>query len=367
MQPTATQNRFLARLESGKPILLAEGYIFELERRGCIQAGPFCPVIVLEEPEIVKQITQDYVNNGSDVIVACTYYANEAKLKTVGLTEPNVLEIMNKKAIEIAWEVAREQGNEDVLICGDISNSTNFSLEDTTTHELVYNMFLKIATWAKEGNVDFILCETIDTVAEATLALRACLAVALPSVVNIVLTPEGKTRDGYNAVDAMKTLKERGADVVGFNCNRGPATMLPILKEVRPHVEGPLCAAPVIYRTTHEQPSFMTLTDKECKTPWKRPFPTGLDPFVCTRYEVAEFAKEAFEAGVQVVGLCCGNGPHHTRAAAEALGKVTKRSRFSPDMSKHFLFGDNKDKKEFHQHGKVMQGLVNPETTEATN
>ena len=54
MENPTTENRFLQRLKTGKPILMAEGYIFELERRGCIQAGPFTPIIILEEPEIVR-------------------------------------------------------------------------------------------------------------------------------------------------------------------------------------------------------------------------------------------------------------------------------------------------------------------------
>ena len=353
----STENRFLKRLKEGKPIVMAEGYIFELERRGCIQAGPFCPIILLEEPDIVRQLTREYVDNGSDVIVACTYYANDAKFKLINKDDPDILRTFNQKAIEIAWDVAREPGNENVLVCGDISNSTNFLLEDKSTHEVVYQMFLKIATYAKEGNCDFILSETIDTVAESLLALKAIKAVGLPALINIVFGPDDKTRDGYTIEEAVRILKEKGADVVGTNCNRGPATTLPVLKRIRNAVEGPICGAPAIYRTTPEEPFFMTLTDKCCTAPWKRPFPTALEPFLCTRYEAADFAVEAFEQGVQVIGLCCGNGPHHTRSVAEALGKVTKRSKFSPDMSKHYMLGDEKaHTKEYLAWGEVMKG-----------
>ena len=220
-------------------------------------------------------------------------------------------------------------------------------------------MFLQLAKWAQEGNCDFILAETIDTVAEASLALKAIREVGLPSVVNICFNPECKTRDGYSVEEAVKLLKERGADVVGSNCSRGPQTILPILQRIRNAVEGPICGAPVTYRTTPEEPTFMTLTDKCCKTPWSRPFPTALEPFLCTRYETAEFAEEAQKMGVQIIGLCCGNGPHHTRSAAEALGRTTKRSRFTPNMSKHFMLGQgNNQAKEYVSWGKVMKGEV---------
>jgi betaine-homocysteine S-methyltransferase len=70
-----------------------------------------------------------------------------------------------------------------------------------------------------------------------------------------------------------------------------------------------------------------------------RPFPVALDPFQATRYEIAEFGREAFAADIRYLGVCCGAGPHHIRALAEALGRRPPASRFSPDMSKHYAFG----------------------------
>src|SRR5206468_9102674 len=100
---------------------------------------------------------------------------------------------------------------------------------------------------------------------------------------------------------------------------------------------------PVPYRTSEEQPSFQSLRDPDCDVlPGDRPFPTALDPFQCNRYEIAEFGKEAYELGVRYLGVCCGAGPHHIRSLAEAVGRQPPASRFSPDMSKHILFGTDK-------------------------
>jgi betaine-homocysteine S-methyltransferase len=60
---------------------------------------------------------------------------------------------------------------------------------------------------------------------------------------------------------------------------------------------------------------------------------------MCSRYEIAEFAKDARELGVRYLGLCCGGAPHHIRSLAEALGRTPPGSRYSPDMSKHAYFG----------------------------
>jgi betaine-homocysteine S-methyltransferase len=96
----------------------------------------------------------------------------------------------------------------------------------------------------------------------------------------------------------------------------------------------------VPYRTTRDQASFQSLTDANWTGhPGARAFPVALDPFTCNRYEIADFAREAVGLNVNYVGVCCGAGPHHVRAMAEALGRKPPASRYSPDMSKHAYFG----------------------------
>ena len=150
-------------------------------------------------------------------------------------------------------------------------------------------------------------------------------------------------RDGDTAADACKRLEGAGADVVGLNCARGPATTLPLLREIRAAVRCHVAGVPVPYRTTPAEPTFQSLTDPGYPgLPDNRPFPIALDPFVCNRFEIAEFGKSAWDLGVRYLGICCGAGPHHIRSLAEALGRQPPASRFSPDMSKHILFGTDK-------------------------
>jgi betaine-homocysteine S-methyltransferase len=104
-----------------------------------------------------------------------------------------------------------------------------------------------------------------------------------------------------------------------------------------------VAALPVPYRTTTREPTFQTLNDKHCGCiPGAHPFPVALDPFTCNRFEIAEFAKDAYALDVRYLGVCCGAGPHHVRALAEALGRHPPASRYSPDMSKHYIFGKTK-------------------------
>jgi betaine-homocysteine S-methyltransferase len=55
---------------------------------------------------------------------------------------------------------------------------------------------------------------------------------------------------------------------------------------------------------------------------------------------MAEFAVAARDLGVSYIGVCCGGAPHHVRAMAEALGRTTPASRYSPDLSLHPVLGD---------------------------
>jgi len=68
----------------------------------------------------------------------------------------------------------------------------------------------------------------------------------------------------------------------------------------------------------------------------------GLDEFLCTRATMAQFAVQARKLGAAYIGICCGAGPHHVRAMAEALGRTTPASRYSPDLSQHSLLGAGK-------------------------
>ena len=322
----------LERLEAG-PVICAEGYLFECERRGYLQAGAYVPEVVLEHPEVVAQLHREFVHAGSDVVEAFTYYGHREKLRLVGREDD--LEPLNRQALELAGEVARETG---ALLAGNVSN-TNVFLPDDESRRTVRAMFDEQVEWAAAAGVDFVIAETLSWWEEAAIALEAILAAGLPAVVTLAIHREPVTRDGLEPGEACRRLEEAGATVVGLNCIRGPRTLMPVVRSVRAACSGHVAALPVPYRTTEEQPSFQSLRDPAYDAPGDRPFPTALDPFLCTRYELGDFAREAVALGVTYLGVCCGAGPHHVRAVAEALGRTPPASRYSPDMSKHAFLG----------------------------
>ena len=338
-----TSPGLLERLENGA-VICAEGYLFELERRGYIQAGAFVPEVVLEHPEKVYELHREFVHAGSDVVEAFTYYGHREKLCVIGKEE--LLEPLNRNALQIAADVADESG---ALLAGNICNTNIWEPDNQSTHAAARSMFEEQVGWTVDAGADFVIGETFCWVEEALTALQVIQAADKPSVITFALDADG-LHGGVDGVTACKQLADAGADVVGLNCSRGPATMLPVVEEIRAAVSCHVAALPVPYRTTADVPTFQLLHDASCScTADIGTFPTALDPFVCNRYEIAEFAKMVHTKGINYVGLCCGAGPHHVRSMAEALGRTPPASRYSPDMSRHAYQGTDQNIPDYYK------------------
>jgi betaine-homocysteine S-methyltransferase len=337
----------LNRLAAG-PVICAEGYLFELERRGYLGAGAYVPEVVLDFPEQVENLHRDFLRAGSDVIEAFTYYAHREKLRLIG--REGDLEPMNRAALALAKKVAAEG---DALVAGNICNTNVFTIGDAGAAKQVRAMFEEQVGWAAEAGVDYMVAETISWLGEADIALAVMRQTKLPTVVTLALHRDGRLRDGFAPEEAARRLADKGADVVGLNCARGPRTMMPYVRRIRDAVAVHVAALPVPYRTTEKEPTFQSLTEKDPDClhclPNGRSFPVALDPFQSTRYEIAEFGREAFAANIRYLGVCCGAGPHHIRALAEAFGRRPPASRFSPDMSKHYALGTDPSLKRENQ------------------
>ena len=330
-----TKTGLLERLAEG-PVICAEGYLFELERRGYLKAGAFVPEVVVDHPDVVRQLHRDFVHAGSDVVEALTYYAHRAKLRLIG--REGELEAINRQALALARGVAEESG---ALLAGNICNTTTYAPGDDAAIAAIRDIYEEQVAWAADAGVDYIIAETFAWAGEAELALAAIKRAGLAAVVTLAIHKQGLTRDGFSAAETCKRLEDGGADVVGLNCTRGPDTMLPLVAEIAALCTVPLAALPVPYRTTEAEPTFQSLSDAGHGHPdAERAFPAHLDPLTCTRLEIARFTLQAQELGVRYFGVCCGAGPHHVRAMAEALGRTPPASRYSADMSEHYALGN---------------------------
>jgi len=314
----ATKKTILERLKDG-PVLGDGGYLLELEKRGWVRAGPFTPEVALTNPEALKQLHIEFREAGAEVLQALTFYASRDKLATVGLE--NRLEDLNRAAVRIAKEVAGDR----CLVAGNLSLTWKYEHGSPASYDRVRSTFdEQLAVQVEEG-IDFVIGETFSWLGEALLAVESAKKTKLPVMVTVCFENKPVTSDGQTAADCAKALQDAGADIVGINCLRGPETTLPLIEEMRKAVQGFVACQPVGYRTTAEKPDFTIL----------EAFPFELDPLQHSRREMARWAQQARDLGIDYIGSCCGSVAVHVREMARALGKLPQENRkWNVDYSK---------------------------------
>ena len=96
-----------AMLEDG-PVICAEGYLFECERRGYLQAGAFVPEVVLDHPGVAEELHREFVHAGSDVVEAFTYYGHRQKLRVIGKED---LLVASAILSSLPWDLPTARNN----------------------------------------------------------------------------------------------------------------------------------------------------------------------------------------------------------------------------------------------------------------
>jgi len=331
------------RLDKG-PVICAEGFLFEIERRGYMASGEFVPMVSLDHPEVLENLHKEFQHAGSDIVQAFTYNGHREKMRVIGKEE--LLEPLNRAALKIAKKVAKNPiGEKENLMAGNISNSNIWNQDDKNSQLEVEKMFREMVGWAVDEGADILIGETFYYAKEAYMALKIMKESRLPSVITIAPYGQNIMRDGVSILDTCKELEQQGGDVVGMNCHRGPNTMLPYLREIRKALKCHVAGLPINYRTTEGHPTFFNLPDNNgcsCHTPHETTFPTALDPMQCSRYEIRQFSKEAYDLGINYLGVCCGANPMLIREVAEAVGLTVPASKYREKMDNHYMFGKNK-------------------------
>jgi betaine-homocysteine S-methyltransferase len=243
-----------------------------------------------------------------------TFYASEDKLATVGMKDK--VDEINRNAVAVARTVAAEG---DALVAGDLSLTWAYDPADPASADHVRALFdRQLQDMLDAGGVDFWVGETFSFLGEALLFVERAKATGLPVMATMSFeTPEPRSYEGDTPAECARKLADAGADIVGVNCLNGPEQQLPIAVEMRNAVDTYVAAQPVAYRTTNEKPDFTSFPN----------FPYALSPMQLSRGEMAEFAVEAKDAGVHLIGSCCGAVAEHVRAMAKALGRAPVQER----------------------------------------
>lgn len=268
------------------PLILDGANGTELQKRG--YDGSSCTEAwVLEHPDVMKKLQEDYVKAGSNIVYAPTFGANRVKLEENGIF--NQVADFNRRLVAITREAV---AGSKAIVAGDIATTGKFlaPLGDLTFADL-YDIYHEQAEAMEEAGVDMYVIETIMTVPDARAALLAVKDVSdKPVLVSFTCDENGRTLTGSDVRAAMVIMQGMGIDAFGLNCSTGPEEMLEHARRLRDIAEVPIAIKPNagLPKTVNGK------TVYDCPP----------DEFV---RHTAEFAK----LGAALFGGCCGTGPEH--------------------------------------------------------
>ncbi|XP_069794413.1 betaine--homocysteine S-methyltransferase 1 isoform X2 [Narcine bancroftii] len=198
----AAERGLLERLASGEIIIGDGGFVFALEKRGFVKAGPWTPEATVEHPEAVRQLHREFLRAGSTVLQTFTFYGSDDKLMNRGnyVEQKFTSNKVNEAACDIAKEVANEGG---ALVAGGVSQTPSYLSNKSETD--VKAIFRKQLGIFVKKNVDFLLAEYFEHVEEAEWAVHVLKESGKPVGVTLCIGPEGDLT-GVSAGDCAVRL-----------------------------------------------------------------------------------------------------------------------------------------------------------------
>jgi len=321
----------LERLAAG-PVIGDGGFVFALEKRGYVKAGPWTPEAAIEHPDAVIGLHREFLRSGSDVMQAFTFYASDDKLVNRGNQAGKKFtgRDINMKASELAKQVAAEG---DALTLGGICQCPTYL--SGVGKEAVQAEFKKQIQVFVDTDLDFLLCEYFEHIEEMEWAIEVCKNTGKTVAASMCIGPDGDLH-GVSAEECAVRMAKAGARVVGVNCHFDPFVSLEAVKVMKKGLAEAnlldttyLMCQPLGYFTPDAgKQGFIDLPE----------FPFGLEPRICTRWDMHRYAKEAWELGVRYIGGCCGFEAYHIRAISEELSHV-RANKEAEASGKHAQWG----------------------------
>jgi len=296
------------------------GYLIELERRGHVDSGSgrekvgtgkgsgqFTPEVAIENPDALRELHREFLNAGSEVLQALTFFGTREKLNRAGYGSQT--EAINAAAVRIAREVAGDAA----LVAGSVSRTQLFEREGASARDHVRDLFDEQIRLLRDAGVDCLILETFFHLEEMLVAIDCARAIGLPIIATMSFRPTiASCSDGHSPAECAKAMAGAGADAVGANCEQEPSRMLTILREMREAVSVPIAAQPAAFRTRDDIQCFTRLPE----------FPDGLETIQVARSAFEDFGRMAAAEGVRFLGGCCGCNAAYIRAAARGLANA---------------------------------------------
>ncbi|MGI8811627.1 MAG: bifunctional homocysteine S-methyltransferase/methylenetetrahydrofolate reductase [Pyrinomonadaceae bacterium] len=256
----------------------------------------------LTSPDLVREVHDEYVKAGADIIETNSFGATRHNLQPYGL-EGRLRDINIAAA-----RLARESAGEKAYVAGAIG-PLGLRIEPfgPTSFDEAKDLFKEQVEALAEGGVDLFILETFSELSVIEQAIRAVREVSnLPIVAQMTIQMDGKTTFGTTPEAFTVALDNLGIDVIGLNCGMGPNHVLTALEKMRS----------VTTKSLSAQPNAGLPRDVQ-----GRQFYMGSPEYMAT------FAKRFVQAGARFVGGCCGTTPTHIKLIADAIRSISPRQQ----------------------------------------
>jgi methionine synthase I (cobalamin-dependent)/5,10-methylenetetrahydrofolate reductase len=265
----------------------------------------------LSAADMVRQIHQEYVKAGAEIIETNTFGANRLRLAAFGMAEK--LGDINRAGVRLAREAARD----GAFVAGAIGplgvrieplGPTSFAEARAAFREQIDALL--------EAGIDALVFETfgnLDELREAVAAAREAAGDSITVIAQVTIDDFGHLPGGTDTETFTRQLDSWPVDVIGLNCSVGPKATLETVEQMMSYSQKPISAMPNAGLPMRVE---------------------GRNMYLCSPEYMAQYARRMLWAGVRIVGGCCGTTPDHIkliRAETRSLQPATKKLSVTVD------------------------------------
>jgi methionine synthase I (cobalamin-dependent)/5,10-methylenetetrahydrofolate reductase len=244
----------------------------------------------LSAPQLVKGIHQEYARAGAEILESNTFGSNRVRLAAFGLAEK--LRAINEAGVRLAREAAGEQA----FVAGAMGPlGTNIEPLGPMSFAEARSTFREQAEALVGAGIDLMVLETFFDLNELRQAVYAAREAAGPDMVivaQLTVEDDGSLRGGTSTETFTSTMNDWPVDVIGVNCSAGPKVALETIEKMAVFTSKLLSAMP-----NAGLPATVE----------------GRNIYLCSPEYMAQYARRFLQAGVRIIGGCCGTTPEHIK------------------------------------------------------
>jgi methionine synthase / methylenetetrahydrofolate reductase(NADPH) len=293
-------------------ILICDGANGTMFYAGGISPKHCYEYLNIERPDIVADLHKSYLDAGADIIETNSFAANSSQLLKFGYE--NLVSEIN----ETAAKIARKAAGSNAYVGGSIGPLDKTLFEQNLSERQIYDIYKEQALALANGGADFFILETFSNLEHIRIALSACKKeTMLPVIAQMTFANGTRTSFGNSIHAVVKVLTEGNADVIGANCGNGPAGM----REVAIKLAG-LTGA---YISAQPNAGYPEIID-------------GRSMYLTSPEYFARHAVEMVNAGINIIGGCCGTTPDHISLLSRTLKNRAPAKRQKKETREETVF-----------------------------